>query len=322
MLIDHDKDMTKNNMSTSNDPAQVALEWSDISQRFGSVQALKSVTSTVKTGTITALLGQNGAGKSTLIDISLGITKPASGTVTVFGLKPETAVTNGLVGCMLQNSWLPSYLTPKQLIKMLNTGVKNPLDLNLVLDTVRLQGNLANRKIGKLSGGERQRLRLGLALLTNPPLLMLDEPTTGMDVNARHEFWDLMQTLAQQGRTIFFATHYLAEVEDFAENVLVIDRGKKILDGTVTQMRALAQAHISFDLNPNAQNDLIAKIMEIKQGEIQVTIQDERVTLRGSSLDSVLRIVTNYPGTSEYQLVPASLDEAFTQMTQGEKHAE
>lgn len=301
----------------------IALNWSQVSQNFGPVQALKNLSATVTNGSITALLGQNGAGKTTLIDITLGITRAASGSTTIFGLDPQIAVAQGLVGCMLQNSWLPSHLTSKQLLEALNSGVSQPLSPELLLETVNLQGALANRKIGKLSGGERQRLRLALALLANPPLLILDEPTAGMDVNARREFWRLMQGLAQQGRTIFFATHYLAEVENFAQEVLVIDKGQEILRGTVTEMRAQAQAHLNFTLASSAQTELLTQIKQLRTGNaIEITTDRDSISLRGSGLDSILRLVANYPGTANYQLVPASLDEAFTQLTQGGKNGE
>lgn len=292
----------------------VVLNWQNISQSFGTVQALKGFNAQVMKGSITALLGVNGAGKSTLIDITMGINKPSTGTATVYGLKPEQAVLKGLVGCMLQGSELPSSLTCKQLLTTLNNAINNVANIENLLEITQLQ-TLANRKIAKLSGGEKQRIRLAIALLNNPPLLIMDEPTTGLDVNARAEFWKLMQNLADQGRTILFATHYLAEAQAYADQVLVINQGKLILDGSVAQIRAQAEAHLSFTLSPQLQPELLTQIKPLTETKgITISADGELVNITGAGLDEILKYVTAFRGTANYQLVPASLEEAFTKI--------
>lgn len=295
----------------------LVLEWKNISQSFGAVQALNDFSAKVPSGSVTALLGPNGAGKSTLVDITMGITKPRAGVATVYGLKPEQVISKGLVGCMLQSTHLPGSLTGRQLLNTLNSAINHKISTEILLDTVGLQ-TLADRKIDKLSGGERQRLRLAVALLNNPPLLIMDEPTTGLDVNARANFWELMQHLASQGRTILFATHYLAEAESYADNVLVIDKGKLVLDGSVAHMRSKAEANLSFTLAPELQPELLAQIKTLTEGRgIMVGVEGQTVKIRGAGLDPLLRQITAFRGTANYQLVPASLEEAFTEIIKG-----
>jgi ABC-2 type transport system ATP-binding protein len=182
----------------------------------GPVQAVRKVDIDVPTGETIALLGPNGAGKSTTIDMLLGLQRPDAGSVAVFGESPEQAVDEGRIGVMLQTGGVLRELTVHELVAMIAALFPKPLDVE---DTLALAGieSIAERRTERLSGGETQRLRFAVALVSDPDLLVLDEPTVGMDVEGRHAFWTTVRELSVQGKTILFATHYLEEADAYAE---------------------------------------------------------------------------------------------------------
>ena len=183
------------------------------------VVAVDDVDLTVQPGEIVAFLGPNGAGKTTTVDMLLGLTTPDVGTIEVYGTSPGEAVRRGLVSAVMQTGGL---LTDR---------------VEVVLERARL-ADLAGRRVEACSGGEQQRLKFALALVPDPDLVVLDEPTTGMDVGARQEFWRAMRADAALGRTIVFATHYLAEADEFAERTVLMNRGRIVHDAATTDVRA------------------------------------------------------------------------------------
>ncbi len=206
-------------------------------------QALDNVTLKIGRGEIVALLGANGAGKSTLIDIMLGLTTPTSGQVEVFGVSPREAVLDTKVGAVLQNGGLLPDLKVQDTIELIASTYSNPLPIEEVLSRANL-GEIRKRKVQACSGGEQQRLRFALALLGSPELLILDEPTAGMDPTARRHFWRQMQREAERGATILFATHYLREAEQFAHRALLLNHGELVAD---TPVAALLREYSSLD---------------------------------------------------------------------------
>ena len=203
----------------------------------GPVPAVRGVDIAIAPGETLALLGPNGAGKSTTIDMLLGLAQPDSGTVTLFGGTPEEAIAAGRVGAMLQTGALLHGLTVRELTEMMASLYPRPLDVDEVLDLTGLT-DTAPRRTEKLSGGQAQRVRFALALVSNPDLLVLDEPTVAMDVEGRHAFWSTMREFASRGKTIVFATHYLEEADDFADRVVLMARGRIVADGPPTEIKA------------------------------------------------------------------------------------
>ena len=184
-----------------------------------------------------AFLGPNGAGKSTTIDMMLGLTRPDQGHVTLFGMAPADAVKAGAVGVMLQTGALIRDLSVRELITMMASLYPDPLDVDEVLDLARLR-DVAERRTQKLSGGETQRIRFAVALVSDPDLLLLDEPTVALDVEARHGFWTVMRGFAARGKTVLFATHYLEEADAYADRVVLMARGRVIADGPPTEIKS------------------------------------------------------------------------------------
>lgn len=215
-------------------------DFGDASPRgFGSggrtVRAQRSCDLTVERGEIVALLGPNGAGKSTLIDLVLGFTMATTGTVEVFGTTPRAAIDAQRVGAVMQTGGLLPDLTVAMTLRTI-AAFPTPRDIDEVLDLADLTA-LPGRRVGKCSGGEQQRIRFALALLGSPDLLILDEPTAGMDAASRHRFWDTMAARAAEGVTVVFATHYLEEAQNFARRIVMLDRGGTIADGTLRGTR-------------------------------------------------------------------------------------
>jgi len=188
------------------------IHLSGLTKSYGNVRAVRGVDVAVDPGETVAILGPNGAGKSTTIDMVLGLARPDAGSVTVFGKPPAEAVKSGLVGAMLQTGSLIQFLSVRELVTMVASLYPHPLEVDEVL---RLTGTaaLGERRTTKLSGGESQRVRFAIALVADPDLLVLDEPTAALDVEGRRDFWAAMRAVAARGKTIVFATHYLEEAD-------------------------------------------------------------------------------------------------------------
>ncbi|MFD8230597.1 ABC transporter ATP-binding protein [Streptomyces sp. NPDC059696] len=224
------------------------VAFDQVSKAYGGVRAVDALTLDLRPGETVALLGPNGAGKSTTLDLLLGLKNPDSGTVKLFGTSPREAIVAGRVGAMLQSGGLMDEVTVAELVRLacdLHPKAHRPSE---VLSRAGIT-QLADRKVNKLSGGQAQRVRFALATAGDSDLVVLDEPTTGMDVTTRQGFWATMREQADQGRTVLFATHYLEEADAVADRVLVLHRGRLLADGTAAEIKAKAGARrVSFDL--------------------------------------------------------------------------
>ncbi len=188
-------------------------------------------------GETVALLGPNGAGKSTAIDMLLGLLPPDSGTVSLFGMRPADAIKLGAIGAMLQTGSLIRDLSGRELITMMASLFPRPLAVDEVLELTGIE-DIAGRRVHKLSGGQTQRVRFAIALVSNPDLLVLDEPTVAMDVESRRGFWSTMRRFASSGKTVVFATHYLEEADAYADRIILMARGRIVADGPATEIKA------------------------------------------------------------------------------------
>ncbi|MDT6988317.1 ABC transporter ATP-binding protein [Streptomyces lusitanus] len=219
-----------------------------VTKKYGDVRAVDEVSLTLRPGETVALLGPNGAGKSTTLDLLLGLKRPDSGTVTLLGTSPREAIVGGRVGAMLQSGGLMGEVTVAELVRLACGLHPRPYPVPEVLARAGLTA-IAGRRADKLSGGQAQRVRFALATAGDSDLIVLDEPTTGMDVTARRAFWATMRDQADQGRTVLFATHYLEEADAIADRVLVLHRGRLLADGTATEIKAsTGMRRVSFDL--------------------------------------------------------------------------
>ena len=216
---------------------------------YGTVHAVDGLSLALHPGETVALLGPNGAGKSSTLDLLLGLKQADSGSVTVFGTTPQEAIAAGRVGAMLQSGGLMEEVKVRELVTLACALHPKPHPVSEVLARPG-SPQIADRMVDKLSGGQEQRVRFALATAGASDLIVLDEPTTGMDVTARQAFWATMREQARQGRTVLFATHYLEEADAIADRVLVLHRGRLLADGTAAEIKAKAGARrISFDLD-------------------------------------------------------------------------
>jgi ABC-2 type transport system ATP-binding protein len=278
---------------------------------WGPIEAVRGVDISVQPGETVALLGPNGAGKSTTVDMMLGLTEPDRGTVDVFGLPPHEAVAGGLVGAMLQTGALIRDLKVRELMTMFAALYPEPLPVDETLALVGLE-DIADQRTQKLSGGQTQRVRFALSLVTNPDLLVLDEPTVAMDVESRHAFWTTMRELAARGKTIFFATHYLEEADDYADRAILMARGSIVADGPTTEIKAMVGTRTIRATLPGADLERLERL----PGVIGVDRRGEAVVLRCSDSDEAIRaLLAAFPVARDIEITGAGLEEAFLELT-------
>lgn len=297
-------------------PPPAALEAREVHRAFGATKAVDGISLRVEPGEVVALLGRNGAGKTTLIDMALGLQHPDSGTTSLFGMTPRAAIRRSLVGVVHQTGALLPDFTVGQTLRVFAGTHSRPLPLGQVLAQTDLS-HLAGRKVGKLSGGEQQRVRLALALLPDPLLLILDEPTAGMDALARRDFWRLMSAQASAGRTIVFATHYLAEAQDFAQRTVIVKDGRVIADAPTEEVRHLDSSRslrIRIDEGDRA---VLEPRLRALPGATDWLIEwpEGAVTIQGSDLDDAARLLLAHPGAHDLEVVASSLEDVFTSLT-------
>lgn len=280
-----------------------------LTKTYGDVRAVDDLSLEVARGEVVALLGPNGAGKSTTVDLLLGLTTPDSGTATLFGGTPRAACAAGRVGAMLQSGGLLQDVTVRQLLELLRGLHPAPLTAAQALERAGV-ADLADRRAARLSGGQQQRVRFACALLPDPDLLVLDEPTAAMDVQTRRAFWESMRAWAAGGRTLLFATHHLQEADDVADRVVLVRAGRVVADGTAAQVKALVGGRTvtaTVD-DPAGLHDL--------PGVTSVRTAGCRAVLRCTDSDTALRaLLAAHPDARDVEISAGGLEDAFLALT-------
>jgi ABC-2 type transport system ATP-binding protein len=277
----------------------------------GPVHAVRGIDIAIEPGETVALLGPNGAGKSTTIDMLLGLLQPDSGTVSLFGRPAEQALAAGAVGAMLQVGGVARYLSVRELLAMMASLYPKPLAVDEVIALTRI-GDIAERRTDKLSGGQAQRLRFALGLIGNPDLLVLDEPTVALDVEARRDFWTTIREFAARGKTVVFATHYLEEADAYADRIILMAHGRVVADGPATEIKATVGLRTIRATLPGVDVAAIAAL----PGVTNVDTRGESVVVNCSDSDRALRaLLTAFPGARDIEVSGAGLEEAFLQLT-------
>ena len=301
---------------------QAVIELQGIEKTFrspnGPVHAVRGVDLTMHAGEVVALLGPNGAGKSTAVDVMLGLTTADQGTVSVFGRSPGDAVRAGMIGAMLQTGALLRDLSVRELVTVFASLYPKPLDVDEVLGLVGIEP-LAERRTQKLSGGETQRVRFALALVTNPELLVLDEPTAAMDVEGRHAFWTTMRAFAAQGKTVLFATHYLEEADTYADRAVLLARGRVVIDGPTTEIKAMVGVRTIRATLPGADLDVLSTLPGVATAEAR----GEAIVLRCTDSDAAVRaLLERFPRVRDIEISGAGFEEAFLELTRDDVETE
>ncbi len=265
-------------------------------------------------GEIVALLGPNGAGKTTTLDMVLGFVAPTAGSVEVLGGSPTDAVAAGRVSAVLQTGGLLRDLRVGETVELVASTYDDPPAVDDVLARAGLTG-LTDRKVQGCSGGEQQRLRFALALLAEPELLILDEPTAGMDIAGRQDFWRTMQDEAAQGRTIVFATHYLEEAEAFARRTVLLARGRIVADGPTEVVRSRVSGRLVRATVPAANQATVVDHLDGRPDITRVDLTGDRVEVETSDSDAVARYLLGTVGGHDLEIDAASLEQAFLALT-------
>jgi len=277
----------------------------------GPVRAVAGVDLEITPGETVALLGPNGAGKSTTIEMLLGLTRPDAGSVTVFGLTPEAAVDAGGVGAMLQTGSLIRDLSVRELVTMMASLYPEPLDVDEALALAGIRA-LADRRTQKLSGGETQRVRFAVAIVADPDLLVLDEPTVAMDVESRRAFWVAMRAFVAREKTVVFATHYLEEADAYADRVVLMATGAIVADGPPTEIKAMVGSRRIRATLPGADRTMLAAL----PGVTDVELRGESIVLICADSDAALRALLDAsPSVRDIEVTGAGLEDAFVQLT-------
>jgi ABC-2 type transport system ATP-binding protein len=277
----------------------------------GPVPAVKGIDVSIAPGETVALLGPNGAGKSTTIDMLLGLIEPDGGSVTVFGQTPRQAVDAGLVGGMLQTGSLIRDLTVRELVLVMASFYPDPLDVDEVIELTGLSA-AAGQRTHKLSGGQTQRARFAIALVANPALLVLDEPTVAMDVEGRRDFWATMRDYASRGKTVLFATHYLEEADANADRAVMMAHGRIVADGPTTEIKARIGHRTIRATLAGVDRDELAQLAGVTAAERH----GDAVILRCSDSDAAIRaLLDRHPTTRDIEITGAALEDAFLELT-------
>ncbi|RIH83945.1 ABC transporter ATP-binding protein [Calidithermus roseus] len=284
-------------------PSPVVLE--QVSKHYGSVKALDNVSLEVRPGEVLALLGPNGAGKSTAISLLAGLRKADSGKAWLFGLDPRDPKARVNLGVTPQETGLPNELRVEEVLDLVQAYYPDPMPREELLERFGLAG-LERRQCGGLSGGQKRRLAVALAFAGNPRLVILDEPTTGLDVEARRSLWEGVKQYQAQGGTVLLTTHYLEEAEALASRIAVIDHGRIIAEGTVAQIKArVGLRQVRFRAAEVPPLEGVSKL-EHRGGSFVLYTPDS---------DAVVRQLVGQATFSDLEVQPVSLEEAFIVLT-------
>jgi ABC-2 type transport system ATP-binding protein len=296
-------------MTTGNGAPIVTFD--DVSKHYGPLKAVDGLSLQLRAGETVALLGPNGAGKSTSLDMLLALRKPTAGKITMFGQDPYHAVKSGRVGAMLQSGGLMPEVTVRELVTLVAGFHPRPVPVGT---TMRRAGiaEFAEQRVDKLSGGQTQRVRFALAIAGESELIVLDEPTTAMDVETRRLFWASMKEEVAEGRTVLFATHYLEEADQAADRILVINRGRLLADGTPAEIKERAGARrLAFRLDPADESFLLGLpglvSLEVRGDFVQLQVTDSDAALY-AVLDAGMR-------PREIEVSSLGLEQAFIAIT-------
>jgi ABC-2 type transport system ATP-binding protein len=295
----------------SSAPPAVVLR--GLTKRFGPVTAVDGLDLTVEPGEIVAFLGPNGAGKTSTIDVVLGLSRPDAGTVEVYGLAPRAAVAHGLVAAVMQTGGLLKDLTVRETVELTAALFAHSRPVDEVLERAGI-ADIAARRVAKCSGGQQQRLRFAMALLPEPELLILDEPTTGMDVEGRREFWAAIRADAARGRTVLFATHYLEEADAYADRIVLVSKGRVVADGTASQIKALSGGRrLTATWADVTAADAAA--LRALPGVDDVELRGDTVLVAARDSDAVARHLLTATPARDLQITSRGLEDAFIALT-------
>jgi ABC-2 type transport system ATP-binding protein len=296
-------------LAPTDDATMPAVELVNVCKAYGAVMAVDHLNLGIAQSGITAILGANGAGKSTTISMMLGILRPDAGSVRVLGQDPMQPQARQPIGAMLQTVGAPDTLRVRELIALWSSYYDAPLPASAVIDMAGLAG-IDNRLFGALSGGQRRRVAFACALCGNPRILFLDEPSAGLDVEARRDFWRQVRRLAGDGRTIILSTHYLEEADALADRIVVLNRGRIIADGSAQAIKARVGGRLI-----RCQTVLTTDAIAAMDGVLHVTRQGRITIIAAAHVEAVVYDLLRHDHSlSDLRVSDSALEDAFMRL--------
>jgi ABC-2 type transport system ATP-binding protein len=281
-----------------------------VSKKFEHTTALDGINLNIHAGELVALLGPNGAGKTTAVKLLLGLASPTAGRVSVFGGNPLNAEVRTRTGAMLQVAKVPETLRVREHIDLFSSYYPAPLSLRETLSIAKLE-EIRDREFGELSGGQKQRVLFALALCGDPDLIFLDEPTVGMDVEARRLLWQQIRKLVDRGKTVLLTTHYLEEADALADRIVVINRGRIIAEGSPVEIKSRTSGQ-----KIRCRSDLTIDVLQSLPGVLEASKSGPWVEIRATAAESVLReLLLRDAAVNGIEVTSAGLEEAFLALT-------
>lgn len=287
------------------------LSCRQVSKRFGDKLALDDLSLSIASSGVTAILGSNGAGKTTLINCALGLLKPSSGEISLFGKAPGLMQTKQLVGVMLQDSDLPDLLSAREHIELFQSYYHNPLTVTQLCKLCDLD-SFIDQRYKKLSGGQKRRVQFALSILGRPKIVFLDEPTTGLDITARKTVWKTINQLSENGTAVVLTTHYLEEADSLADHTIVMSNGQIIADAPTEQVRALSSGSL-IRCSSSLDTETIAKIPCVKSVEYH---GKQLEILSSDAVASLHKLLELDPSLGNLTVSKSSLEDAFLELSQ------
>ncbi|WP_167146269.1 ABC transporter ATP-binding protein [Actinomyces sp. ZJ308] len=299
--------------------AAAAIRLVNLHRSFGDVKAVDGIDLTIRPGEVVAFLGPNGAGKTTTIDMILGLSRPTSGQVSTFGMTPRQAVDRGLIAAVMQTGGLLPDITVRETVALTASLFSHRIDVEEAIQRAGA-ADFASQVVRKCSGGQQQRLRFAMALVSDPALLVLDEPTTGMDVEGRRSFWEAIHADAVSGRTVLFATHYLEEADAFADRVVLVRHGQVVADGTAAEIRASVSGR-SLRATLNVEAERVRRALEAlppSSGISGIEILGSSLSLSTQDSDAVAALLLGQHLAKDLEITSRGLQDAFVALTSDE----
>jgi ABC-2 type transport system ATP-binding protein len=293
-----------------------AVDLRNLTKRYGPVTAVRDLTLRIESGEIVAFLGPNGAGKTTTIDMMLGLAKPNAGTVQVYGKSPAESIARGEISAVMQSGGLLKDFTVAETVQYTASLFVHARPVTEVLERAGI-ADIADRRVGKCSGGQQQRLRFAMALLSEPGLLVLDEPTTGMDVEGRRDFWAAIREDARRGRTVLFATHYLDEADAYADRIVLIRQGSIVADGTTAEIKNLAAGRVVRATWPDADEAALRALPGVES----VELRGDTVLVHATDSDTVARHLLTSTAARDLEITSKNLEDAFIALTSDDEES-
>ena len=297
-------------LSSGAQPQQAIATLTGVTKRYGNTLALDGLNLTLRPGEVVALLGPNGAGKSTAVRLLLGLIAPTAGMARVFGGDPQTPATRLRVGAMLQVARIPETLRVREHLDLFRSYYAKPLLVTEIVRIAQLEG-IEDEMFSALSGGQKQRVLFALALCGDPDLVFLDEPTVGMDIEARRGLWQQIRTLANRGKTVLLTTHYLEEADALAHRIVVINKGKVVSEGTPAEIKS-----VSAGRKIRCRTRLTVEFLSALPGVTNVEQSGDDVVVTTPRAEEVVReMLLRDEMLSGLEIASPALEDAFIALT-------